>query len=207
MNVGGASLLYCGKRDQFAAPVGGTPARQTAPAALSTSAIARSNPITIRSAMLKPLMSPPPACPLIRRDTTPSRVMTKLLKTTGCEARRGIRRSPYRRANFARRGSAVPRDTLNSGSSGASETGEDHERAIINSRETAVADHNTSWIEQACPILSPQPRRRQEYRALLLLPPGRVLGVGGEPPTPFQWHPGQGAALMRHPLALLITWR
>ncbi len=48
---------------------------------ITTSATARSMPMTMRSCALKPLMSPPPEWPLLPSDTTPSRVLTKLLKT------------------------------------------------------------------------------------------------------------------------------
>ena len=48
---------------------------------MTTSATARSNPITIRSGALNPLMSPPPEWPLVCRETTPSSVLTKLLNT------------------------------------------------------------------------------------------------------------------------------
>ena len=46
---------------------------------ITTSAMARNRPITMRSWALCPLMSPPLACPFTLSETTPSRVVTKLL--------------------------------------------------------------------------------------------------------------------------------
>jgi hypothetical protein len=46
---------------------------------ITTSAIARISPITMRSWVLNPLMSPPLACPFVLSETTPSSVVTKLL--------------------------------------------------------------------------------------------------------------------------------
>ena len=46
---------------------------------ITTSAMARNRPITMRSWALNPLMSPPLACPFALSETTPSSVLTKLL--------------------------------------------------------------------------------------------------------------------------------
>ena len=70
-------------------------AARTVPAPTrTTSAIARSRPMTNRSGSKNPLTSPPPELPSTSNATTPSRVDTKLAMTVGRSGRRATPSSP-----------------------------------------------------------------------------------------------------------------
>ena len=70
-------------------------AARTVPAPTrTTSAMARSSPITNRSGSKNPLISPPPDAPSVSNATTPSSVDTKFAITAGRSRRSGTRSSP-----------------------------------------------------------------------------------------------------------------